>query len=152
MNVKDYLSQQGVSFEVHEHAPAYTAQEVASEEHVSGNVLAKAVVVHAGEAYAMCVLPASYKLDLNEAAKALGVTEVRLADESELAELFPDAEVGAAAPIGKLHDLPTVVDRHLATDDEVVFQAGTHREVIRMTYSDYEKLAEPSVADIAVHL
>lgn len=153
MKLQDFLAQHGVDFELHQHKPAYTAQEVAAEEHVSGNVLAKAVVVH-GQAngYAICVLPASYKLDLRKAAQALGEKEVRLADEEELAELFPDAEVGAEPPIGKLYGLPTLVERHLTQDDQIVFQAGTHRQAIRMSYSDYEKVAEPKVADIAVHL
>ncbi|MFW6132324.1 MAG: aminoacyl-tRNA deacylase [Planctomycetota bacterium] len=152
MKIQDYLSQQGVAFKVHEHPPAYTAQEVAAEEHVSGDLLAKAVVVRGEKGYVVCVLPASYKLDLKRAAEALGEKEVRLADESELAELFPDAEVGAEPPVGKLYDLPTLVERQLTADDEIVFQAGTHRQTIRMKYADYEKVADPQVADIAVHL
>ena len=152
MNVNDYLKEQGVHFSVHEHHLAYTAQEVAAEEHISGDMLAKSVIVKAGDKYTMCVLPASYKLDMDKVADFLGVKSVRLADETEMAKLFPDAEVGSEPPFGNLYELTTLVDEHLAADDEIVFQAGSHRHVIRMTYADYAGLAEPEVADMAAHL
>jgi Ala-tRNA(Pro) deacylase len=152
MKLGEYLAEKGIAFQSFEHPPAYTAQEVAAEEHVSGNLIAKAVVVHANGKYALCALPASYKLDMAKVAKALKAQTVRLADEGEMAELFPDMEVGAEPPMGQLWNLPTLVDRHLAEDDEIVFQAGTHRNAIRMRYSDYEALTKPKVADLAVHL
>ncbi len=152
MKISEYLKENGVYFSMHEHPPAYTAQEVAAEEHVSGNLLAKAVVVSAGDRYVMCVVPASYKVDMKKAAKKLGVKSVRLADETELAKLFPDVEVGAEPPFGNLYDLTTLVDEHLAADDEIMFQAGSHRHAIRMKYADYASLTEPDVADLAVHL
>ena len=152
MTITEYLKDKGVHFDIHEHPPAYTAQEVAAEEHISGNMLAKTVVVCAGKEYAMCVLPASFKLDMNKVAGVLKARSVRLADETELAKLFPDVEVGSEPPFGNLYDLPTLVDIHLAEDDEIVFQAGSHRRAIRMKYADYESLAKPNVADLAVHL
>jgi len=152
MKINEYLKEKGVYFDIHEHPAAYTAQEVAAEEHVSGDILAKVVIVRAKDQYAMCVLPASYKLDLAKVAKKLRVKSVRLADEAEMAKLFPDVEVGSEPPFGKLYELPTLVDEHLAEDDEIVFQAGSHRQVIRMKYADYAALAEPTVADLAVHL
>ncbi|MFB3894630.1 MAG: aminoacyl-tRNA deacylase [Phycisphaerae bacterium] len=152
MKIAEYLKDKAVSFEQHEHVPAYTAQEVAAEEHVSGNMLAKAVVVSSDSGFAMCVLPASFKLDMEKVASALKARKVRLADETELAKLFPDAEVGAEPPFGNLYNLTTLVDSHLAEDDQIVFQAGTHRNSIRMKYGDYARLVEPKVADLAVHL
>lgn len=152
MKISEYLKENGVYFSMHEHPPAYTAQEVAAEEHVSGNLLAKAVVISAGDRYVMCVVPASYKVDMKKAAKKLGVKSVRLADETELAKLFPDVEVGAEPPFGNLYDLTTLVDEHLAADDEIMFQAGSHRHAIRMKYADYASLTEPDVADLAIHL
>jgi len=152
MKVEEYLKKNGVQFAAHDHAPAYTAQEVAAEEHVSGKMMAKTVVVRAGEKYAVCVLPANYKLDMTKAADALGADEAHLADESEMAKLFPDSDVGAEPPFGNLYDLPTIVDEHLAEDDEIVFQAGTHSRSIRMSYADYARLVEPKVADLAVSL
>ncbi|NLW86248.1 MAG: YbaK/EbsC family protein [Planctomycetes bacterium] len=152
MKTDQFLKQHGIPFSTHEHLPAYTAQEVAAEEHISGNRVAKTVVVRAGEQYALCVLPASFKLDLEKVAQALGVREALLADETEMAKLFPDAEVGAESPLGVLYDLPTVVDERLAGHDEIIFQAETHRQAIHMKFDDYSRLTDPIVADIAVHL
>jgi len=152
MKLGDYLEEKGIAFQSFEHPPAYTAQEVAAEEHVSGNLVAKTVVVHADGMFALCALPACYKLDMGKVAKAMNAKTVRLANEGEMAELFPDMEVGAEPPMGQLWNLPTIVDRHLAEDEEIVFQAGTHRHAIRMRYADYEALTKPKVADLAVHL
>jgi len=152
MDIGKYLRDQGVAFETHKHRPAYTAQEVAAEEHVSGDVIAKAVVVQADGQFAICALPASYKVDMAKVGKLLGAKSVRLAEESEMAQLFPNMEVGAEPPMGNLWDMPTLVDEHLAADEEIVFQAGTHRDSIRMRYADYEQLTHPKVADLAVHL
>ena len=126
MDIGKYLRDQGISFETYEHPPAYTAQEVAAEEHVSGKMMAKAVVVQADGKYAICALPASYKLDMAKVAKVLKSKSARLADETEMAKLFPDVEVGAEPPFGNLWQMPTLVDSHLAADEEIVFQAGTH--------------------------
>jgi len=152
MKIQDYLREQKIDFELREHPPAYTAQEVAAEEHVSGDMLAKSVVVRAGKEYALCVLPASFKLDMKKVAKVLKTRKVKLADEEELAKLFPDAEVGAEAPFGNLYDLQTLVDEHLAEDEEIVLRAGTHSHAIKMKYADYASLVKPTVAELAVHL
>ena len=153
MAISEYLKQKGVYFSLHEHPPAYTAQEVAAEEHISGDMLAKPVLVRTDKKqYVMCVLPASYKLDMGKVASKLAVKSVRLADETEMAKLFPDVEVGSEPPFGNLYEMTTLVDEHLAQDDEIAFQAGSHRHVIRMKYTDYAAIAEPKVADLAVHL
>ena len=89
---------------------------------------------------------------MGKTAAALGLKSVRLADESELAKLFPDVEVGAEPPFGQLYDLPVLVDEHLAAEEEIVFQAGTHCQAIRIAYGDYATLAHPQVTDLAVHL
>ncbi len=152
MNTETFLKERGVAFTVHEHIPAYTAQEVAAEEHVSGNMLAKAVVINADGKFVLCVLPASFKLDMDKVARALKAKRIRLADEQEMAKLFPDCEVGAEAPFGNLYNMPTLVDEHLSKDQEIVFQADSHRQAIRMRYADYAAIAHPELADVAMHL
>ena len=152
MDIAKYLADHGVAFERRRHPAAYTAQEVAAEEHISGNVLAKPVLVRADDQYVLCVLPASYKLDMAKVAKVAKARKVHLADETQLAKAFPDVEVGAEPPFGSLYDLPTIVDEHLAGREEIVFQAGTHRDAIAMKYADYASLVQPMVADLAVHL
>ncbi len=152
MKLQDYLQQQGVWFEPHEHPPTYTSQEMAAQEHISGNAVAKPVTVHADDRYVMCVLPASYKLDMEKVTKALKAKKVRLADEQEMSKLYDDSEVGAEPPFGNLYDLPTLMDKHLEGQDRIVCQAGSHKQAIRMKLEDYKNLVQPKVADLAVHL
>ncbi len=152
MDIKEYLSQQDVRYEVHEHPASYTAQEMAAEEHVSGKKAAKPVIVKTADRYAMCVLPASAKLDLSKAARALHEKQATLADETEMANLFPDVEIGAEPPFGNLYDMPTLIDESLAQAGQIVFQAGTHRHCVHMDYSDYERLANGQTSDLASRL
>ena len=151
MKTDQYLREQGVIFEHRTHTPVYTAQELAAEEHVSGRNVAKVVIVQAEQrGYVMCVLPASQKLDLTKAAYALGVRRCRLADETEMGELFPDTEVGAEPPFGNLYDMTTLVDSRLTSDVRILFNADSHRDAIEMNFADYQRLASPHVADISV--
>jgi Ala-tRNA(Pro) deacylase len=146
-----YLRQNQVPFQIQHHPLAYTAQEVAASEHIPGKMMAKVVVVFAAGQTVLLALPASYHVDVTQAAQALGAREVRLANETELAALFQDCEVGAMPPFGHLYDLPVYVDRALAEDEVIVFRAGTHTDTMRLTYADFARLVNPTVAEFAVH-
>jgi len=145
--VKTFLDENDVTYEHHQHEPVYTAQEVAAAEHVPGKEMAKTVILTDGDAFVMAVLPAVRKVDLERARQVVGNPNLRLAEENEFAELFPGCEIGAMAPFGNLYDIPVIVDRTLREDERVTFEAGTHVDTIRMAYADYERLAEPAVAD-----
>jgi Ala-tRNA(Pro) deacylase len=142
----------GVAFETLPHREAYTAQGVAAATHVSGWMLAKVLIVRApGEGPVMVVLPASCRLDLATLARVLGKPTVSLAAEGEMKELFPDCEIGAMPPFGQLYGLPIWVDACFAKAGDFAFQAGNHHEVVRMRYADYERLAQPMVAEFCRH-
>ncbi len=152
MKVEDYLADQGVWFEAHNHRPVYTAQELAAEEHISGKDVAKPVIIKADDGYVMCVLPASSKLDITKAMGALHATQCRLAEENEMATLFPDVEIGAEPPFGNLYKIRTMVDSHLTSEPHILFSAGSHRDAIEMAYADYDRLVHPDVADLSVQV
>jgi Ala-tRNA(Pro) deacylase len=149
--LETYFRESGVPFQVQHHPMAYTAQRVAESEHIPGKMVAKAVMVFADSQPVMLALPADYRVSFEKAAGALGVKEVRLAHEDEFADTFPDCEVGAMPPLGNLYGLPVYVDRHLAEDETIVFQAGTHADTMSLQYADYERLVHPTVADLALH-
>ncbi len=146
--LKELLDKNKVRYTTMTHSPAYTAQAAAATLHVPGKELAKTVVVKAGEEMVLAVLPASYHVNLKKLGEVLG-KPVRLATEDEFAGLFPDCELGAMPPFGVLYDLSVVADRVLAEDEEIVFNAGTHRDAIRMSFKDFEKLAKPQLASFA---
>lgn len=141
-----YLKQNGIRYAHSIHPPAYTAMEVASAERVLPHDLAKTVVYFGDNGPGMVVVPADYNVDLNEVRRLLGLSEVRLATEAELVELFPDCEVGAMPPLGNLFDIPVLIDESIAIEKFMAFSAGTHRDVIRMSVADFHRLVNPLIA------
>jgi Ala-tRNA(Pro) deacylase len=148
--LENYLRENQVRFEEHHHPRAVTAQEVVASEHVPGRMLAKTVMVLADGEMVMLALPAPYQVDLEKAAAALGVDEAHLAQEEEFEDSFPDCEVGAMPPFGNLYGVPVYVEKTLAEDETMVFRSGTHTETMSVTYSDFERLVEPTVAVFAL--
>ena len=146
--LESYLRENGVAFRVDWHPLAYTAQEVAAAEHVSGYLVAKPVMVRCGEEIVMAVVAAPHRLDLAKLQQVVG-KPCRLAEESEFAPLFPDCEVGAHPPFGNLYGVRVYVDRRVAEDPEIVFRCGSHRETMRVKYADFHRLVQPVVADLA---
>lgn len=148
-NLEKYLRDNKVPFQMQHHPLAYTAQEIAASEHVPGKLLAKVVMVMADGQLVMLALPAPEIINMNDVATALGAKEVRLAHEDEFVGAFPDCEVGAMPPFGNLYNLPIYVDKTLAEDETIVFQAGTHSDTMSMKYADYAKLVQPTVAQFS---
>lgn len=141
--LREHLVANGVGFEFEQHRVAYTAQDLAAVEHVSGKRVAKVVVAIADGKPVMLVLPASGHVDLEKVKSELGVGDVRLAHEEEFAATFQDCEVGAMPPFGSLYGVPVYVDSSLGTAREITFPAGSHRESVRIKYSDFERLEQP---------
>jgi Ala-tRNA(Pro) deacylase len=147
--LKQYLTENSAAFEHHVHRTAYTAQQVAAEEHVPGRIMAKTVVLVANGGFILAVLPAPLRVDVQKLRDTLGKSSLRLATETEFSTLFPDSETGAMPPFGNLYGLPVYVDTSLAAANEIVFNAGTHRDTIRMLYADFARLAQPQVVSLA---
>ncbi len=148
MDVTHYLDEQGVDYEVIPHEQAFTAQEVAAAEHVTGHKFAKTVIAMAGDEARMLVLPASRHVDFQKASALVG-EDLEMASEKQMKEVFPDCEIGAEPPFGSQYGVPTFVDGSLAERDEIVFRAGTHDKTVMMSYDDYAALEEPTVGDLA---
>lgn len=150
--LQEHLDQHEVKYQVVTHMGAYSAQDVAHAEHIPGKQVAKVVIVRkANGTPVMLVLPASHKVDFGLLRKVLG-TQVKLEQESEFRKLFPGCETGAEPPFGNLFQLDTIVDTALAEKDEIVFNAGSHWQTVRMRYEDYVWLVHPRVATFAQHL
>ncbi len=147
--LKEFLNSHGVKYRMIEHSPAYTAPETAALAHVSGRDFAKTVIVETGGEMAMVVLPANRKIVLSDLREMLGDPDFRLATEDEFIAQFPDCELGAMPPFGNLYGLPVYVAQSLAEEPEITFNAGTHREVITMSFADFEDLVQPRVLDFA---
>jgi Ala-tRNA(Pro) deacylase len=152
MRLTEFLDKAGVTYQLKQHQPAFTAQQMAAVEHEPGKYVAKPVIVKADGKHIMCVLSACYKIDLGALKSQLGAKSVELAAESDIGTIFPDCELGAEPPFGNLYDLPTIMDKALEKDDHIIFQAGSHEKAISMTMADYRKLVQPKVLEFSYHL
>lgn len=149
-SIEHFLGEQHVPYSVLHHRPAYTAQEEAAVTHVPGRQWAKTVACFADGRPVLAVLPASSLIDLERLRTVAGATEVRLASEQEFQAMYPDCETGAMPPLGPLYGQPVFVDRTLASSDEIVFNAGSHSEAIRVSYDDFRRVVSPTVGDFSV--
>jgi len=132
------------------HSAAFTAQDVAQSAHISGKEMAKTVIVWMDGSMGMVVLPASSMIDFNKLKEVTGAKSVELASESEFKDKFGECEVGAMPPFGGMFNLRVFADKSLAEDKEIAFNAGSHRELIRMRYDDYAALAKPVLGAFAI--
>jgi Ala-tRNA(Pro) deacylase len=148
-SLREYLDKHAVRYIVISHSPAFTAQGVAAIAHVPGKELAKTVVVKMNGELAMAVLPASLRIDLPSLKQEEDARTVELACENDFRDKFPECETGAMPPFGNLYGLRVLADESLTRDDEIVFNACSHRELIRMSWSDYKKLANPKIVKFA---
>ncbi len=142
MRIATFLSDQHVPFQMMYHPPAYSAERLAKQLHVSGRNIAKSVLLAAPAGFVVAVLPATHRINLDAVAGALG-RPVRLAGPEEIAPFFRDCEWGALVPFGTLYGLSTIVDEALQPQAPVVFAAQGHFVAIRMDFQDFARLENP---------
>lgn len=150
--LEQYFAEKRIYYEIQEHRTAFTIQEVAALLHERGIHVAKVFIARADEKLVMLVLPSIYKVDFDRVREVIGAKTVRRAKEVEFAHLFPDCDVGAMPPFGNMYDLPVYVDQTLALQPFVVFQAGSHRETMKIATSDFLRLVEPTIGEFAVRV
>lgn len=150
--LREFLDSHAVRYFVVSHSPAYTAQEIAAAAHVPGKELAKTVIVNINGKMAMVVLPASRQLDFELLRDLTATRDVELAGEKEFAGLFPECEIGAMPPFGNLYGMDVYVSEELEEDDEIAFNAGSHNELLRLSFEDFRRLVHPKVARLALEV
>jgi Ala-tRNA(Pro) deacylase len=148
--LREFLDRNQIQYLVISHSVAYTAQGIAALTHIKGKDLAKTVMVMVDGRLTMAVVPASVRVDLFRLKKYLGAETVELATEEEFRGRFPDCETGSMPPFGNLYGMDTFADENLADDKEIAFNAGSHRELVRMRFEDFERLAKPMLIPLAV--
>ncbi|MBU6391803.1 MAG: YbaK/EbsC family protein [Planctomycetota bacterium] len=144
--LKEFLDTHSIKYVIISHSRAFTAQETAISAHISGKELAKTVVVKIDGKMTMAVLPSSYKVDFGLLRKVAGASKVEIASEKEFKDLFPGCEIGAMPPFGNLYGMEVFVAESLAEDEDIAFNAGSHRELVKMAYKDFERLVKPKIA------
>ncbi len=146
--LKEFLDKNGIQYILISHSRAYTAAAIGAITHIPGKLIAKTVMVKLDGKLAMVVVPGSRHINLAALKSAVGANSALLVTEPEFADRFPDCEVGAMPPFGVLYGLNVYVDEALTRDEEIAFNAGSHRELMRMSYKDFERLENPIVVDV----
>jgi len=144
--LKDFLDDHHIKYVTIQHSMAYTAQEIAAKAHIPGKELAKTVIVKIDGKNAMAVLPASYRINLGRLKQVCRASQVELASEEDFRDLFPGCETGAMPPFGNLYNMDVYVENSLVDDEDIAFNAGSHTELIKLSYQDFEKLVHPKTA------
>lgn len=143
--LKEFLDMNKIEYISIKHSLAYNAQRIAATTHIPGKEVAKTVMVKLDGKMAMAVLPASYRVNMGLLKGTTGSDKVEIASEMEFKHMFPECEIGAMPPFGNLFNMKVYVAESLTEDKEIAFNAGTHTELIRMKYADFERLVEPVV-------
>lgn len=148
--LEQYLRERQVAYQIQHHPQAYTAQQIAECEHISGKKVAKSVVASADGKMVLLVLSAAQRVDLDKVRALLGAKNVTLAHEEDFRNIFPGCEVGTMPPLGNLYNLPVYVEKGLTRQETIVFPVGTHTETMSLKYADLERLVQPIVAEFAL--
>ncbi len=147
----NYLDQNHVQYQLVTHPLTYTASHTASMTHIRHKDMAKSIVMKLDGEPVMIVLPSGFKVDFRKIKQITGAKNVELAREEEIDDIFPDCATGAMPPFGNLYHIPVLADRELTEDDEIAFNAGTHRELMKMHFRDFNKLVHPKFYDLHRH-
>jgi len=150
--LKGFLDERGVKYVLISHSRAFTAQEIAASAHIPGKEMAKTVVIKIDGEMALAVLPASYRVDLDLLKLAIHADAVELASEKEFKDTFPGCEVGAMPPFGNLYAMRTLVADSLAEDESIVFNAGSHTELVRMAFEDFQRVVQPEIVEFTARV
>ena len=147
--LKQFLDENKIKYVSIQHSPSYTAQEIAASAHIPGKELAKTVMIKIDDKMAMAILPATQQVDFHQLSRAAKAKEIELATEEEFADKFHGCEIGAMPPFGNLYGMDVYVDESLTEDETIAFNAGSHTELIKLPYADFERLVQPKVANFS---
>lgn len=152
LRIRELLEKERVSYQVLEHPPAYTASEIAQAQHLPGHQVVKSIIVKGDGQWILCILPATHKIDFNKLKKALSLEEACLAEEMEVASLFPRCEVGAMPPFGLFAGIEAYIDTDLQENETIAFNAGTHTDMLKIRLKDFIRVAKPTFKNFSVHI
>ena len=143
--LRDYLVAHEVKFKLITHKPTGSSMESAEQAHVSGDAVAKGVLVKDYDGYLLVVVPSDYHVDLESLHKFLG-QPVELATEEELGNLFTDCELGAVPPLGHAYGIKTIWDPSttLGSEERIYFESGDHVHLVRVSGESFHELMAPA--------
>ena len=137
--LKKYLTAENIQYEEITHELTMSSTRTAEACHVSGDRLAKGVVLRRDGNYMLAVMPASHRLHLLELRTKLGA-DVDMASEAEIDRLFRDCAHGAVPAVGKCYGLDLIVDESIAAQPEIYMEAGDHQTLLHLSHAQFAHL------------
>jgi len=138
-SVREFIDRAGVEYSVVAHPYTETSMRTAEAAHVTGEDVAKAVLLKDDAGYVLAVLPATHHIRVGEVQDQLE-RPMEAAPEIDVGVVFPDCALGALPALGPAYQLDTIVDTSLQRHPEVFFEAGNHKELVRVSGKDFEAL------------
>lgn len=137
-----YLGARDVGYKTVAHRHTLTSNQTAAEIAVPRNRVAKGVLLCDAEHYLLAVVPASHRVDPHAVSELFGSEPLGFASEDELANLFPDCELGAVPALGAAYGLRSIVDNALLGEEEVYLEAGDHQHVLQVRGEDFRRIMQ----------
>jgi Ala-tRNA(Pro) deacylase len=148
--LQKYLDQ-NVTYEVIPHEPTLSSMHTAEACHISGDGLAKGIVLRRDDGYMLAVLPASHHIRLSDLRRQIG-NNVDLAGEMEIDQLFRDCAHGAVPPVGECYGLDVIVDDSIQEQPEVYLESGDHETLLHMSQAQFARVtAQAQHGRFSVH-
>lgn len=147
--IKSYLDKQDIDYEEIAHKTVYTAYDAAQTLKKELKEIAKNLIIKADNTYALVVVPADKRLDLNKIKKALKANKVSIPNEKVIIKVLK-IKPGAVSSFGKLHKLEMLVDKAMIGTKKAVFSTGSVTDSVLMKVKDFVQMEEAKMADIAM--
>jgi len=149
--IEGYLKKAGIKYEVVKHKKVYTAHDLAATLKKKLNAVAKSLLIKADKRYIVVTIPAGYQIDLAKLKKSLKAQAVRIAGEPEIKKILK-LKLGMLPPFANLHKLELMLDKALLKVKDVIANAGSFTDSVRVKVKDLHKLENARVADFAKKL
>ncbi len=148
--IKELLDKNKIEYEIKEHEPVYTSEQAAK---VRGSKLkegVKALVLKSNTGkFILALIAADKKVDLKKLAKVTNNKELKLAKAEEVLK-ETNCEVGSVPPFGSVLGLQTYMDKSVAENDFVEFNAGLLTSSIRMKAKDLVAVVKPLIVETSL--
>ena len=139
MTMREYLKNQDVDFDEIRHPKEVTASRVAQQAHVSGEKMAKAVLIKGDSGYRVLVIPSTCKVDLNSLSRQLH-ERLGLATADDIQQLFGDCDLGALPALAQAYGVRVCYDDALTSQPDIYMEAGDHETLVHMGNVEFRRL------------
>ncbi len=133
----EYLDSLLIDYILVPHRTSFTAQATAESAHIKDHTLSKVIVIGSGFRMSMVVVPANCIVLQSDLAQILNTPSLNIIPESQFADRFPECEVGAMPPFGKLYGMDVYAAKEILEKKSIIFNGGTHNLLIKMSTRDF---------------